>query len=188
MYLVVGLGNPGSAYDGTRHNIGFMVLDKIAAELSIHFSGSKWNGETVKTVYKGQQVVFVKPMTFMNLSGQCVAAAAHYYKITHDHIIVIHDDLDLDIGRVKICQNRGHGGHNGLKSIMSHLGSREFLRIKLGIGRNPLKIPVEKYVLSKFSQGEERDLESELDLAVEGLVLILEKGMSEAMQVIHSRK
>jgi PTH1 family peptidyl-tRNA hydrolase len=187
MYLIAGLGNPGPAYDETRHNIGFMTVDRIVGGLGLHFSGSKWNGVTVKTKCMDQQVIFVKPMAYMNLSGQCVAEVAHYYKISHDHIIVIHDDLDLDIGRVKICQNRGHGGHNGLKSIISHLGDKNFIRIKMGIGRNPLRIPVEHYVLSKFAQSEQDELNIEIDLAIEGLDLILEKGIEEAMQVVHSR-
>ncbi len=187
MYLIAGLGNPGATYENTRHNIGFITLDALVAESGGSFSNSKWQGDTLKTVFYGEQVVFVKPTTFMNLSGQCVSAVASYYKIPHDHILVIHDDLDLDIGRVKICQNRGHGGHNGLKSIISHLGAKDFMRVKMGIGRNPHKIPVEKYVLSRFSSSDHDAIQAEIKLAVEGVELVLEKGIADAMQVIHSR-
>jgi PTH1 family peptidyl-tRNA hydrolase len=187
MYLIAGLGNPGETYATTRHNIGFITLDTLAHNLNLVFSASKWSGDTVKTIYQGKQVVFVKPTTFMNLSGQCVAAVAHYYKISPDHIIVIHDDLDLDIGRVKICRNRGHGGHNGLKSIMAHLGTKDFIRIKTGIGRNPHKIPVEKYVLSRFSKTDLKVMNEVVGLVIEGVDLILLQGLNEAMQSVHTR-
>lgn len=187
MYLVAGLGNPGPNYEATRHNIGFMVVDAIGRDLACSFSPSKWSGETFKTFYCGEQVVFVKPTTFMNLSGQCVAAVASYYKIPCEKIIVAHDDLDLPLGRLKICQNRGHGGHNGIKSLISHLGSKDFIRLKMGIGRNPVTVPVEKYVLSKFAKAEHDLVEGEIDLAIEGIRFILEKDVAEAMQTIHSR-
>lgn len=187
MYLIAGLGNPGPTYEATRHNIGFITVEAICSSLSCRFSSSKWSGDTCKNFYCGEQVVLVKPTTFMNLSGQSIGAVADYYKIPLDHIIIIHDDLDLDLGRVKICQNRGHGGHNGLKSIISHLGSKDFMRIKMGIGRNPPGMPVEKYVLSKFAKADFDTLQSQCELAVEGIELILEKGLAEAMQSIHSR-
>lgn len=187
MYLVAGLGNPGATYDLTRHNIGFKTLDTISASLGFRFSRSKWNGDTCKNIHCGEQVIWVKPMTFMNLSGQCIAGVASYYDIPNDHIIIIHDDLDLDLGRLKICQNRGHGGHNGLKSIISHLGSKDFMRIKVGIGRNPKMMPVEKYVLSKFSKDEMPTVDDVIEIATEAVELILKNGIAEAMQVIHSR-
>ena len=187
MYLIAGLGNPGATYAATRHNVGFVTLDTLVHGMGLDFSSSKWGGDIVKTMYHGEQVLFVKPTTFMNLSGQCITEVAHYHKIPVDHIIVIHDDLDLDVGRVKICQNRGHGGHNGLRSIISHLGTKDFIRIKIGIGRNPCNIPVEKYVLSKFSKTDLSGVQDVIKLAIEGLDLILAKGINGAMQSIHSR-
>jgi len=187
MYIIAGLGNPGATYEHTRHNIGFITLDAICSDIGCSFSTSKWSGDTSKTLYCGEQIVLVKPTTFMNLSGQSIAAVAKYYKVSHDHIVVVHDDLDLDLGRVKICQNRGHGGHNGLKSIISHLGTKDFIRVKMGIGRNPDKIPVEKYVLSKFSKSDFDAIHDEINLAIEGVEIILKNGIAEAMQTIHSR-
>lgn len=189
MYIVAGLGNPGAEYATTRHNIGFMALDQLCATLpSCGFTASRWGGDVVKTRYVSESVVLVKPTTYMNLSGQCIGAVAQYYKVPSENIIVIHDDLDLDLGRVKLCQNRGHGGHNGLKSIVSHLGTKDFKRVRLGIGRNPQRIPVEKYVLGQFSKDDRSVIPVQIDLAVEGVELILAKGMAEAMQTIHSRK
>ena len=187
MYIIAGLGNPGSTYEHTRHNIGFLTLDALSEKIGCRFSSSKWNSDTAKTLYCGEQVVLVKPTTFMNLSGQCLAAVAKYYKVPMDHIVIVHDDLDLELGRIKICQNRGHGGHNGLKSIISHLGGKDFIRVKMGIGRNPHKIPVEKYVLSKFSKSDLDIVENQVKLAVESVELILENGVADAMQTIHSR-
>lgn len=187
MYLIVGLGNPGDKYKKTRHNIGFQAVEQLAAESGIAFSESKWKALVAKGSLAGEAVVLVKPQTFMNLSGEAVEPIASYYKIDQANIVVIHDDLDLDCGRVKLAVNSGPGGHNGIKSIIQRLGGKAFNRIKIGIGRPPQSMPVERYVLSKFSSDEGAVMAAAIDRATEAVRLIVEQGMAAATQVIHSR-
>lgn len=188
MFLIVGLGNPGEKYSETRHNVGFQVVDRMAAHAGLGFSESKWKALVCKGAIAGQGVVFVKPLTFMNLSGEAVEPVASYYKIAPENIIVVHDDLDLDCGRIKLCANSGPGGHNGIKSIIQHLGGKSFSRVKIGIGRPPQAMPVERYVLAKFSDQELAVISPVIERAAEAVALIVEKGVAVATQVIHSSK
>ncbi|MEN8256472.1 MAG: aminoacyl-tRNA hydrolase [Thermodesulfobacteriota bacterium] len=187
MYLIVGLGNPGDKYRKTRHNIGFHAVEQLAEEIGIGFSESKWKALVCKGDIAGQGVVLVKPQTFMNLSGEAVEPIASYYKIPQENIVVIHDDLDLDCGRIKLCVNSGAGGHNGIKSLIQRLGGNSFNRIKVGIGRPLEQMPVERYVLAKFTDEESLDISSAINRAVEAVTLIVEKGMAAATQAIHTR-
>ncbi len=188
MFLIVGLGNPGEKYRKTRHNIGFQVVEKISAVISASFAeSSKWKALLAKGEIAGQGVVLVKPQTFMNLSGEAVAPIASYYKISLENMIVIHDDIDLDCGRIKLCASRGAGGHNGIKSLIQHLGGNAFNRIKIGVGRPVDEIPVDRYVLGKFNDEESVHISSAIDRAVEAVELIVEKGLVVATQTIHSR-
>ena len=151
MKLVVGLGNPGEEYEKTRHNVGFMFLDFILNDSKFTLNKKNMAME-YETMIRGEKVLFIKPITFMNDSGQAVIKYANYYKIDSDNIIVIQDDLDMDLGKYKLLYNRGDGGHNGIKSIVSCLGTRKFLRLKIGISK--ANIDTKDYVLGKFSKSE----------------------------------
>ena len=187
MYLIVGLGNPGSKYQQTRHNIGFQVLDELADAYNLSFRESKWQAEVVKAVIAGHQALLAKPETFMNESGRAVGAIASYYRIEPERIIVVHDDLDLELGRVKVVVNRGAGGHNGIISIIKHLGSKKFIRIRVGVGRPQTAIPISKYVLSKFNPEERGAVADKVRDIVGDVELIVDKGLTLAMNLINSR-
>ncbi|MDH4321715.1 MAG: aminoacyl-tRNA hydrolase [Desulfobulbaceae bacterium] len=187
MHLVVGLGNPGQDYARTRHNVGFMFLDYLADRHNATFVGSKWQAQTATLRLSGEMLTLVKPETYMNRSGLSVSRIAAYYKVATERIIVVHDDLDLPVGRMKLMNDRGAGGHNGIRSLIEHLASKEFPRFKIGIGRPQDKTPVEKYVLANFI-AEEFTQTSEMFPAVEkGLCLLLEKGVLAAMNQVNTR-
>ena len=173
MKLIVGLGNPGPAYRSTRHNIGFMVIDKLLEDLPHNnITKKSFFGE----LYKSKDLLLLKPTTFMNLSGKSVQAVANFYKINSSDILVIHDDLDLSFGAVRIKIGGGNGGHNGLKSIDAAIG-REYCRLRLGIGKPEHKGMVANFVLSAFSKKEEPLLESFIEYAKE-VALEWSKGLS----------
>jgi PTH1 family peptidyl-tRNA hydrolase len=185
MFLIVGLGNPGEKYSETRHNVGFQVVERLAGQADLRFGESKWKAQVCKGALAGQAVVLAKPQTFMNLSGEAVAPLAAYYKVEPENIIVIHDDLDLDCGRIKLAAQGGAGGHNGIKSLIQHLGTRSFSRVRIGIGRPPQFMPVERFVLARFDGHEAPVMAEAVDRAVEAVDLIVAKGLAAAMQVIH---
>ena len=160
MKLIVGLGNPGLEYKSTRHNIGFHFLDLYANKLNISFK-EKFKGMYAKTKINDEDIILLKPLTFMNLSGECVIKFVNYFKIKIEDILVIHDDLDLEVGKIKLKANGSSGGHNGIKSIISNLNSEEFKRLKIGIGNNKL-YDTKDYVLGSFSSYEV-DLIKKLD-------------------------
>ena len=137
MYLIVGLGNPTREYDRTRHNVGFDTLDVLAEELNTSIGENKFKGCCAKGVIGGEKVILLKPQTFMNLSGESVRAAADFYKIDPEHIIVIYDDISLEVGQLRIRSKGSAGGHNGIKNIIAHLGTQEFPRIRIGVGEKP---------------------------------------------------
>lgn len=150
MKLIVGLGNPGKKYENTRHNIGFFVIDNYVGDIT--WKSTK-NAKYYKTKINNQDVIFLKPLTYMNLSGQAVNYFINYYKISLNNILIIHDDLDIAIGKFKLKKNSGSGGHNGIKSIISVINSDAFLRFKIGISK-PTILSAEDYVLQKFSPEE----------------------------------
>jgi len=150
MKLIIGLGNPGKDYQNTRHNIGFMVIDNYLGNVSFQ---KKFNAEYYETNINNEKVIFIKPLTFMNLSGNAVGDFARFYKVDLSDILVIHDDLDLPVGKYKIKVNSSSGGHNGIKSIISSLNSEAFARLKIGISNNK-DIDTKDYVLGKFSKEE----------------------------------
>lgn len=188
MFLVAGLGNPGEKYHSTRHNIGFLFLDYLAEKLCVNFTAAKWQADTAKAMFGNEQVLLLKPQTFMNLSGNAVAGAALFYKIPPEKIIVIHDDIDMPFGRVKVVVNRGTGGHNGLRSIVSLLGSKDFIRIKIGIGRPVEAIPVERYVLTEMTDSEIKSVKGMMESVFESVRLIVCEGVGSAMNRINSGK
>lgn len=149
MYLIVGLGNPGKQYENTRHNAGFSVVESVAQKHGVVFSGQKFKGSVAEFFVKGQKVILLKPQTYMNLSGESVIEAVNYYDIPVENIMVISDDLDIEVGRVKIRPKGSSGGQNGLKNIIHHLKTENFIRVKVGIGKNPL-FKTSDYVLGKM--------------------------------------
>jgi len=185
MYIVAGLGNPGKEYAVTRHNIGFMFLDYLAKKYRFAFKAARWQAETVKDLSWGYPVLFVKPKTYMNRSGMAVRAIADFYQVVPGKIIVVHDDLDLPLGRIKIVVRRGAGGHNGVRSIIEHLGANDFVRIRVGIGRPETADRVSDFVLSRFAQGEAPLLLEEFESIEEGLRLIMEEGLAVAMNRVN---
>ena len=163
MWLIVGLGNPGDKYKNNRHNIGFMAVDSISSDISSSSFKAKFQGQLSEGRIGSDKIVLLKPSTYMNDSGRSVGAAAKFYKIAHENIIVIHDELDIDPLKVKVKKGGGAGGHNGLKSIDAHLGDKNYWRIRLGIGHPGDKNRVSGYVLNDFSKEEKPKFEDLID-------------------------
>lgn len=173
--LLVGLGNPGSKYESTRHNAGFLALDEILEQEGGSWEGQKWNAQIAKVSILGERCILLKPQTFMNLSGRSVAPAMNFYKIEPEDVYVIYDDIDMPSGKVKTKKGGGHGGHNGVRSIMKETGNGDFVRIKLGVGRpdpSKTKMDVSDWVLGKMNEEELSHLKSEM---VEGVLLRLKE-------------
>ena len=166
MKLVVGLGNKGDEYKNTRHNIGFLFIDKLANDLNEKIDKEKFNGLYKEVVINGEKVILLKPLSYMNLSGEVVLKYIQYFKIKIDDILVISDDLDMPIGKIKLNQNGSSGGHNGLKNISENIGTTEFKRLKVGIS-NDKTISTKDYVLGKFSVEENKILDSISDEVIE---------------------
>lgn len=154
MQLIVGLGNPGSQYELTRHNVGFMFLDELASAASGQFNQTKFGGLTCRVNWKGHDLLLLKPQTFMNLSGGSVLEAVQFYKLTPANVIVVFDDLDQAAGAVRLRMGGGHGGHNGVRDILARWGQDSFYRLKIGIGKPEHKSAVVGHVLGKFSSTE----------------------------------
>ncbi len=154
MKLFVGLGNPGLQYDQTRHNIGFMVIDELAKRWNIPLTQSKFKGAFGHGMVQGEKVLLVKPLTYMNLSGECIRPLMDFYKVDIEDIYVIYDDLDLPVGKLRLRQKGSAGGHNGIKSLLQHLHTQEFNRIRMGISRPQNGQSVSDYVLGKFTSEE----------------------------------
>lgn len=182
-YLVVGLGNPGSKYSGTRHNIGFEALDFISKKTGTPITKAKFSGLYGTWEYKGKKILLLKPQTFMNLSGQSVGAAAKFYKLTADKVIVVHDDVSLDIGRMRIRTKGSAGGHNGLKSIIDYLDI-DFPRIKVGVGQKPHPdYDLADWVLGKFTDSEKKLLQDKFCDIYNAIQLLVDDKSDEAMNL-----
>ncbi|MGR9012338.1 MAG: aminoacyl-tRNA hydrolase [Gammaproteobacteria bacterium] len=167
---MVGLGNPGRQYQKTRHNAGFLFLDRLVSEYGgVWVSESRFDGLLAVINIAGGKVMLLKPDTFMNRSGQSVGKVARYYKLLPEEILVIHDELDFDVGVVRLKKNGGHAGHNGVRDIIAHLGSREFYRLRVGIGRPPAGMGVADFVLSNPPKKEMDSMLSALDLVCSGV-------------------
>jgi PTH1 family peptidyl-tRNA hydrolase len=196
MFIVIGLGNPGDKYKNTRHNAGFMAIDDFQKESCF----SDWkNSENFKSqISEGsignEKIVLAKPQTFMNLSGQAAAALVNFYKIDPKNIIVIHDELALPLGTIRVSQDSSAGGHNGVSSIIESLGTQDFIRIRLGISPPPLNkgglgrilnnifhLPAEKFVLKNFSSAEKQELSKAIKKSTEALKVIMTEGVQAAM-------
>lgn len=184
--LVAGLGNPGREYAGTRHNVGFLVCDELARRHGASFR-SKFSGELADVRVDGARVALLKPQTYMNESGRSVGAAARFYKLEPERLLVIHDEADLDLGRLQARAGGGLAGHNGLRSVALHLRSRDFLRLRIGVGRpergDPR--PVADYVLAPFSQ--EEDVDAIVGRAADAVECVVRDGLDEAQQRFNER-
>lgn len=188
MYIIAGLGNPGRQYDHTRHNVGFDVIDILADRMGIHVEEKKLKGLWGKGMLAGEKVILLKPQTFMNLSGESIRAAADFYKVPADQILVIHDDIDLEPGQLRIRGKGSAGGHNGLKNIIAHLGTQEFPRIKVGVGAKPRGMDLADYVLGHFSKEESVQMEQAFSDAADAAELFLAEGIEKAMNRFNGKK
>lgn len=180
-WLIVGLGNPGKEYERTRHNCGFRVLDILAEKLNCKVDKAKFQGLYGQTVVDGKKLFLLKPLTYMNLSGRSVLQLSSYFNIPPQRIIVIFDDISLAPGRLRVRSNGSAGGHNGIKSVISELGSQEFPRVKVGVGAKPYpEQDLADWVLSGFTASEEKALKTALENAADAALCLIEKGVSEA--------
>ena len=188
-WLIVGLGNPGDEYRSTRHNAGFMTIDEIARDIGAQVDRAKFHALTGEAVIGGGRVLLMKPMTMMNASGVAVGEAAKFYKLSPDHVLVFSDDITLAPGRLRVRARGSAGGHNGLKSIIEHLGSEDFPRIRLGVGEKPHpEMDLADWVLSNFTAPEKLSLHSAALCAEEGLKLILSGDFDRAVQLCNSHR
>ena len=186
-YVIVGLGNPGIQYEGTRHNVGFMVLDYIAKQCNVSIDRMKFKGMTCDTTLNGKRVLLLKPMTYMNLSGDSVRDAMNFYKLTPDRVIVVYDDISLQPGKLRIRLKGSHGGQNGMRSIIEQCGTDTFPRIKMGIGEKPNPgWDLADWVLSKFSTQELKPLEQAIENAYRAAALMVQNKANEAMNQYNS--
>ena len=182
MYIIAGLGNPTKEYDNTRHNIGFAAIDALADKYGISVSDVKNKALMGKGVINGNKVMLLKPLTYMNLSGEAIRAAVDYYKIDEkDELIVIYDDISLDVGQLRIRKKGSAGGHNGIKNIILHLGHDTFQRIKIGVGEKPKGYDLADYVLGHFQGDEKKLMEEAYDRAAAAVAEILTDGPDKAM-------
>ena len=181
-WLVVGLGNPGSQYENTRHNAGFAVIDALADRGDFPVQRLKFHALTNTATVGGQGVLVMKPVTYMNLSGQAVGEAAHFYKISPDHVLVISDDVDLPLGKLRIRKGGSAGGHNGLKSIIQHLGTDQFPRLKVGVGGKPHPdYDMADWVLGKLQGEDKRIMDDAAVRAAQAVECLLSQGIDRAM-------
>ena len=181
MKIIVGLGNPGTQFKESRHNIGFLVLDQLAKTHHIPFSTKRFHAFYGMGSIQSQKVILFKPMTFMNRSGEAVKKAIHFFQLGLENIIVIHDDLDLPFGRLRFKMRGGDGGHLGIRSTIESLGANTFLRLRVGIGRPPKGMESADYVLSSFDTSEQLLLNPTLNQAAEALKVMLLEGVQFAM-------
>jgi peptidyl-tRNA hydrolase, PTH1 family len=185
--LVVGLGNPGPNYAKTRHNIGFMVADILADRMSSNFKVHKRSGAEVATGHLGgRSVVLAKPRVFMNESGRQVGPLANFYSVPPADVIIVHDELDIDFGRIRLKLGGGEGGHNGLRSVASVLGTKNFQRVRIGIGRPPGRKDPAAYVLENFSAAERTELPTICEQAADATEMLVELGLEPAQNTVHA--
>jgi PTH1 family peptidyl-tRNA hydrolase len=186
MYLIVGLGNPGKEYAGTRHNIGFEAVDYIADKYNIELNRIKFKGVFGEGMINGKKAILLKPTTYMNLSGESIREVVNFYKISNEEIIVIYDDISLEVGRLRIREKGSHGGHNGIKSIIANLSTDVFPRVKIGVG-GP-KGDLVSHVLGKFSNSEIEVLRESIIATSEAVATILSRDTKEAMNKFNGFK
>ena len=185
MYLIAGLGNPGPGYRNTRHNVGFRAIKLWAETLNVRLSGRRFQSRYARTTLQEKDVILLCPQTYMNQSGLAIKACADFYGLETGNILIVHDDIDLPAGRIRVVRKGGGGGHKGVLSIIQHLGTRDFARIKIGVGRPPGMEPVEEYVLSPFCGDEEETMEKAVQVSVQACEFFVSKGVEDAMSHIN---
>lgn len=189
MFVIIGLGNPGRQYEGTRHNIGYRVIDALAKKHDIRVKDIRHKGIMGKGSVYGHKVFLVKPLTFMNLSGECVKNIIDYYKINEkNELIVIADDINLEPGQIRIRTKGSDGGHNGLKNIIGHCGHDEFARMRIGVGDKPAGYDLAGYVLGHFEGEERKIMEESITSAVAAVECIVEDGIDKAMNLYNKKR
>lgn len=181
MYLIIGLGNPEEEYSKTRHNMGFNTINKLAQKYNIEINKNKFQGLYESTIIEGKKVIFIKPQTYMNLSGNCIKEFANFYKVEKENILVIYDDMDIEPGTIKIRKKGSAGGHNGMKSTIQMLGTEEFPRIRIGIGRPKHSGDDINYVIGAIPEEERLELEKGTEKAKDAIIEILKNGIDSAM-------
>jgi PTH1 family peptidyl-tRNA hydrolase len=186
VWLVVGLGNPGPGYAGNRHNVGFMVVDLLASRMGGKFKAHKTRSEVLEGRLAGTRVVLAKPRTYMNDSGGPVAGLRDFFKVPLDHVVVVHDELDLPYGGLRLKIGGGDNGHNGLKSLRRSLGSGEFNRVRFGIGRPPGRMDAAAFVLRDFGAAERKDLELEVDRTADAVEALVTQGLERAQNTFNT--
>ena len=184
MKLIVGLGNPGKEYEKTRHNVGFMLLDCFADDFLVSINTKKFKGEYVKLKYQGEDIILLKPMTYMNNSGEAVSQVMNFFNIDVDDLLVIYDDMDMPTGKLRLRQSGSAGGHNGVKSIIAHVGTQNFKRIRVGIDKHP-QIPVVDYVLGRFTKEQQSLIEDGIQKATQAVQMMLDKDFVAAMNAFN---
>lgn len=188
VYIIVGLGNPGNKYDNTRHNIGFALIDAIAHTYNISVIENKHRALIGKGMINGVKVILVKPLTYMNVSGESVRSVVDYYKIDEtSQLIILYDDISLEVGQLRIREKGSAGGHNGIKSIIEHLGDNVFLRMKIGVGNKPKGYDLADYVLGHFTEEEIRILQQQLEGMIHGVDLIVHDKVAIAMNLYNKK-
>ena len=180
-WLLVGLGNPGSKYESTRHNMGFLAVDGLARRKGFRFNKLRFRAWTAEWMVNGEKVLVMKPQTYMNLSGEAVGEAARFYKIPSDHVLVIYDDVSLPLGKLRIRDKGSAGGHNGIKNIIAHLGTDVFPRVKVGVGApSHPDYDMVDWVIGSFSAQEKKIVDEALDRALDAAECIISRGVTEA--------
>lgn len=189
MFIIAGLGNPDRQYEGTRHNVGFDVIDRLADKYNIAVDVKKHRALLGKGVIEGQKVILAKPQTYMNLSGESIHSLVDYYKIDGEHeLLVIYDDINLGVGQLRIREKGSAGGHNGIKNIIAHLGTQVFPRIRVGVGEKPSRYDLADYVLGHFSKAEKALMDEGYDHAVKAVGMILSGRIGDAMSEYNRKK
>ncbi len=183
MKIIAGLGNPGERFAGTRHNVGFSTIVELGDKYDIRFTEKKHKAVFGKGIIEGEKVILAMPQTFMNSSGESVRELADYYKCGPEDIIIIYDDIDLPVGKIRIREKGSAGGHNGMKNIISHLGVQDFVRVRVGIGKKPDNMDLADYVLSRFSKEELPEIRNGCKMACDAVGVILKDGATTAMNL-----
>ena len=187
MKLIVGLGNPGARYAGTRHNMGFLVVDALAQRAGVEINRERFDALLGRGEISDVPVILAKPLTFMNLSGRAVAQIARYFGIGAEDILIVHDDMDFPVGDVRIKAGGGAGGHKGLLSIIDQLGGADFARVRVGIGRPPPNEAAERYVLERFSAEEIQEVDCAIERAGDAVIAVVSSGVYAAMNRFNAR-
>ena len=186
-YLLVGLGNPGRQYENTRHNVGFMTMNRLAGKLGENFSKLESKALIAKCTYQEQRLILAKPQTYMNLSGRAVSSLLRYYKVPLANLLVTYDDVDLPLGALRMRHGGGSAGQKGMQSIVEQLGTEDFPRLRIGIGRPPGRMDAADYVLLDFSRDEAEALNFMLDTATEAILTFVTGGLEKAMNLYNNR-